>query len=65
MVGDTSAPVQYRMESNGEPGKVLISQQTKTKLDEHFQDLFTYKKHIDVKLTNFNNEVIPSYFVSM
>lgn len=45
-----------KMESNGQPGRILISESTKTKLEEYFKNEFIFTYNKDVTLANFDNQ---------
>ena len=51
------------MESNGEPGKILVSEDCKSLLEANYGLLqFKFNKHKDVEVPNYNKK-IPSYFL--
>lgn len=45
------------MEANGEPGRVLISENSKNMLSTNFPDMYEYKYHKMVELPNFKKSI--------
>lgn len=51
-----------KMESNGAPGKINISQTVKDVLDKHFSDMYMTEKNKEILLQSFNDS-LESFFV--
>jgi hypothetical protein len=52
-----------KMESNGEPAKINVSESVKNAIDRQSLDKFYFEKNKTVTLPSFDNEKVDCYFL--